>query len=157
MLETLRTLLRLGELNISKSLLHKGSQTWTSWRRLTQSQDHLHESVSIALVGKYTKLHDSYLSVIKSLEHAAMACSRKLDLIWVDASHLETATELASPGDYHKAWHEIYTANGILVPGGFGTRGTEGMIAAVSEASVMTLCKRQLMTIELGEIRSDNL
>jgi CTP synthase len=86
-----------------------------------------------------------------------MACSRKLDLIWVDASHLETATELASPGDYHKAWHEICTANGILVPGGFGTRGTEGMIAAVSEVSVMTVCKRQLMTIELGEIRSDNI
>lgn len=147
MLETLRTLLRLGELNIPKSLLYKGSQTWTSWRRLTQSQDHLHESVSIALVGKYTKLHDSYLSVIKSLEHAAMACSRKLNLIWIESSHLETATEQASPGNYHKAWHEICTANGILVPGGFGTRGIEGMIAAVSEASATTLCRRRIMTV----------
>ena len=131
MMVTLRTLLRLGDLSISKPLVHKGSQTWDAWRLLTQSQDHVHESVSIALVGKYTNLHDSYLSVIKSLEHAAMACSRKLNLIWVDAAHLETATEQTSPGEYHKAWHEICTAHGILVPGGFGDRGTEGMIAAV--------------------------
>ena len=132
MLETLRTLLRLEELEIPKSLAHRGAQTWNAWRALTYSQDHVHETVSIALVGKYTNLHDSYLSVIKSLEHAAMACSRKLNLIWVDAAHLETATEQTSPGEYHKAWHEICTADGILVPGGLGTRGTEGMIAAVS-------------------------
>ena len=83
-------------------------------------------------LGKYTNLHDSYLSVIKSLEHAAMACSRKLNLVWVDASHLELATQAdsATAGQYHKAWHEVYTAQGILVPGGFGHRGTEGMIAA---------------------------
>lgn len=131
MLKTLRTLLRLGDLTISKSLVQKGAQTWNAWRLLTQSQDHVHDSVSIALVGKYTNLHDSYLSVIKSLEHSAMACSRKLNLVWVDAAHLEAATEQTSPEVYHKAWHEICTADGILVPGGFGERGTEGMIAAV--------------------------
>lgn len=132
MLKTLRDILRLNELDVSPSLLKKGHQTWHAWKTLTTSQDHAHETVSIALVGKYTNLHDSYLSVIKSLEHAAMACSRKLNLIWVDAAHLEPANEVASPGEYHKAWHEMCTAQGILVPGGFGTRGTEGMIAAVS-------------------------
>ncbi|KAG6999376.1 CTP synthase [Physcia stellaris] len=133
MLKTLRDILRLNELDVSPSLLKKGHQTWHAWKTLTTSQDHAHETVSIALVGKYTNLHDSYLSVIKSLEHAAMACSRKLNLIWVDAAHLEPANEVASPGEYHKAWHEMCTAQGILVPGGFGTRGTEGMIAAVIE------------------------
>jgi CTP synthase len=59
-----------------------------------------------------------------------MACSRKLNLIWVDASHLEKATSVSAPEIYHKAWHEVCTADGILVPGGFGHRGTEGMIAA---------------------------
>lgn len=85
-------------------------------------------------MGKYTSLHDSYLSVVKSLEHAAMACSRKLNLIWVDASHLEPATSASSPAEFHKAWHEICTADGILVPGGFGHRGTEGMIEAAKWA-----------------------
>ena len=132
MLKTLEDILRLKELDPSPSLREKGRQIWHAWKALTTSQDHIHESVSIALVGKYTNLHDSYLSVIKSLEHAAMACSRILNLIWVDATHLEPATEEASPEKYHKAWHEICTAQGIIVPGGFGTRGTEGMIAAVS-------------------------
>lgn len=134
LITSLRDILRLGSLTISPSLSKKGAQTWHAWKTLTGSQDHLYQSVSIALVGKYTNLHDSYLSVIKSLEHAAMACSRKLNLIWVDASHLETASSQSSPADYHKAWHEVCTAQGILVPGGFGHRGTEGMIAAAQWA-----------------------
>lgn len=92
------------------------------------------EKVTIALVGKYTNLHDSYLSVIKSLEHSALACQRKLNLVWIDASNLEKATMDFSPETFHKAWHELCTADGVLVPGGFGTRGTEGMIAAAAWA-----------------------
>ena len=134
MLKTLRDLLRLDAMNVPSNLLRRGKQTWQAWKTLTTSQNHVHETVSIALVGKYTNLHDSYLSVIKSLEHAAMACSRKLHLMWVDATHLEPAIEASHPGEYHKAWHEICTAQGILVPGGFGTRGTEGMIAAAKYA-----------------------
>lgn len=134
LIASLRDILRLDALTISPALSKKGAQTWHAWKTLTSSQDHLYQSVSIALVGKYTNLHDSYLSVIKSLEHAAMACSRKLNLIWVDASHLETATLMSSPGDYHKAWHEVCKAQGILVPGGFGHRGTEGMIEAARYA-----------------------
>lgn len=70
------------------------------------------------------------MSVCKALEHAAMHCKKKLDLIWVDSSHLEDTTQQTSPADYHKAWHAVCMANGILVPGGFGHRGTEGMIRA---------------------------
>ena len=127
-------ILRLDLLAVSETLIQKGSQTWHSWKSLTSSQDYHYQSVTIALVGKYTNLHDSYLSVIKSLEHAAMACNRKLDLAWVDASHLELATNTSSPAEFHKAWHILCTAQGILVPGGFGLRGTEGMIAAANWA-----------------------
>jgi CTP synthase len=65
-----------------------------------------------------------------------MAVSRRLDLVWIDASHLEPETLSSSPAEYHKAWHQLCTAQGILVPGGFGHRGTEGMIAAASWARV---------------------
>jgi CTP synthase len=63
-----------------------------------------------------------------------MACRKKLNLVWVDASNLEQESSVSSPADFHKAWHEVCTADGILVPGGFGLRGTEGMIAAANWA-----------------------
>jgi CTP synthase len=132
----LRSLFNLDAAKISPALVTKGQSIWHEWKTLTTSQDRFLETekVTIALVGKYTNLHDSYISVIKSLEHSAMACQRKLNLVWVDASHLEQATRDASPEQFHKAWHELCTADGVLVPGGFGQRGTEGMIAAATWA-----------------------
>ncbi|KAK5451793.1 CTP synthase ura7 [Exophiala xenobiotica] len=132
----LRELFRLDQYTIPPSLVEKGQKIWRDWNTLTKSQNrriHL-EEVTIALVGKYTNLHDSYLSVIKSLEHSAMACSRALNLVWIDASNLEKTTLESSPESYHKAWHDLCTADGVLVPGGFGHRGTEGMIAAANWA-----------------------
>ncbi|KAH8152955.1 uncharacterized protein LAJ45_03182 [Morchella importuna] len=126
--------LQLDKLEVLPALLEKGQQTWTHWKQLTLAQDRLFDQVSIALVGKYTDLHDSYLSVIKSLEHSAMRCGRKLNLIWVEAEALETQMSTQDPAKYHKAWHDVCTANGVLVPGGFGVRGTEGMIAAAKWA-----------------------
>ncbi|KIX03845.1 CTP synthase [Rhinocladiella mackenziei CBS 650.93] len=135
-LSQVHDLFRLEAYPISPALVKKGQQTWNDWKALTTSQERFLESekVTIALVGKYTNLHDSYLSVIKSLEHSAMACRRKLNLVWVDASNLEKATMESSPESFHKAWHELCTADGVLVPGGFGHRGTEGMIAAANWA-----------------------
>jgi CTP synthase len=134
--DQLRNLFRLDAYPIAPALVAKGEQIWKDWKKLTTSQERFLESekVTVALVGKYTNLHDSYLSVIKALEHSAMACQRKLNLIWVDASNLEKATLDVSPETYHKAWHELCTADGVLVPGGFGHRGTEGMIAAANWA-----------------------
>jgi len=131
---TIGDILKLDAVPKAKFLVDRGQRTWTEWKRLTTQQDRLFESVSIVLVGKYTNLHDSYLSVIKSLEHSAMRCGKKLKLIWVDASDLEDNAKLMSPADFHKAWHEVCTADGILVPGGFGQRGTEGMIQAAKWA-----------------------
>lgn len=122
--------LKISKQSIAPSLVTKGEKIWRQWKTLATSQEHVYETVSIALVGKYVSLHDSYLSVIKSLEHAAMACRRKLNIIWVDATNLEQETKESNPEAFHKAWHDVCTAEGILVPGGFGARGTEGMIAA---------------------------
>jgi CTP synthase len=132
----LSSLFRLDSYTISPGLVAKGQSTWHDWKALTTSQERFLETerVTIALVGKYTNLHDSYLSVIKSLEHSAMACARKLNLVWIDASNLEQTTLQSSPEAFHKAWHELCTADGVLVPGGFGHRGTEGMIAAATWA-----------------------
>ena len=63
-----------------------------------------------------------------------MTCSRKLELITIDAEHLEEVTRHSDPAAFHKAWHQLYTANGVLVPGGFGERGTDGMISAIRSA-----------------------
>ncbi|KAH6712009.1 CTP synthase-like protein [Leptodontidium sp. MPI-SDFR-AT-0119] len=134
LVKTIRNILKLDDIPKAKSLVDRGQRTWTEWKNLTSQQDRLFDTVSIVLVGKYTNLHDSYLSVIKSLEHSAMRCGKKLNLVWVDASNLEDQARTDDPAAFHKAWHEVCTANGILVPGGFGPRGTEGMIAAAKWA-----------------------
>lgn len=122
--------LRLDTLTLSPPLVRKGGAIWETWKSLCLSLQHLTDKIEVTLVGKYLENPDSYLSVIKSLEHAAMRCKLKLELKFVDAEHLETETSKSDPASFHKAWHEVCTASGILVPGGFGSRGTEGMIAA---------------------------
>jgi CTP synthase len=130
----MRDLFKLPAIIDSPQLVSKGQKIWTEWKTLTTGQERMFESVNIVLVGKYTTLHDSYLSVIKSLEHSSMRCGKKLNLIWVDAEDLEDEKKAQYPAAYHKAWHEVCTADGILVPGGFGLRGTEGMIKAAQWA-----------------------
>lgn len=116
------------------SLIKSGAQTWKIWKNLTATQDRAFDTVRICLVGKYTALQDAYLSVRKSLEHASMRCARKLEITWLDSSDLEPETETTSPAAYHKAWGSLCTSSGIIVPGGFGQRGTEGMVAAAKWA-----------------------
>ncbi|EMG47952.1 URA7 CTP synthase [Candida maltosa Xu316] len=125
---------RLNITDIDKQAIVKGEQLLTKWRSLTSSHDKSFETVTIALVGKYTHLHDSYLSVIKSLEHASMRCNRRLKIEWVESTNLEEETKKENLSEFHKAWHHVCQADGILVPGGFGSRGIEGMIAAAKYA-----------------------
>lgn len=130
----LRSDLRLDDQSLSQDLVSKGKYLWNQWISLTTQPQETLEPVNVVLVGKYTSLHDSYLSVVKSLEHSAMQCRRRLNLMWVDSEHLEPSAREREPANFHKAWHEVCTAHGVLVPGGFGTRGTEGMIAAAQWA-----------------------
>lgn len=134
LIRSLTKRLHLDEIEVSASRAQKGMKLWNRWQGLTIAHDRLFDKVTIVLVGKYTKVQDSYISVVKSLEHAALACNRKLILEWVDASDLEPEATSASPKAYHRAWHALCSADGVLVPGGFGTRGTEGMIAAAKWA-----------------------
>lgn len=134
MVDFLTRRLRLDELNISGEMAHKGEELFNKWSSLTTKHDQSFEKVTIAIVGKYTNLHDSYLSVIKSLEHSAMRCGRKLEIVWVESTDLEPETESANKSNFHTAWQLVCKADGILVPGGFGSRGIEGMIAAAKWA-----------------------
>ena len=105
--------------------LGAGEPDMRHWQELV-TQIHAAEQhhVTIALVGKYTELHDAYLSVAESLFHAGTACGAQVDIRWVDSQHLtaENLTETLCGG------------SGILVPGGFGDRGIEGMILAAQYA-----------------------
>ena len=91
------------------------------WIALVDSIKSARGTVKIGLVGKYVQLRDAYLSVIEALKHACIHHGRKLELIWVDAESLEDE-ELRTT---------LEAADGILVPGGFGVRGTEGKIKSV--------------------------
>ncbi|ODQ45311.1 hypothetical protein PICMEDRAFT_74077 [Pichia membranifaciens NRRL Y-2026] len=134
MIHYLSKRLNLGELKINKDMQSKGEDLYHKWTSLTVQHDKSFEKVTIAIVGKYTNLHDSYLSVIKSLEHAAMKCVRRLEIVWVESSDLEPETESINKANFHTAWQLVCKADGILVPGGFGSRGIEGMIAAAKWA-----------------------
>ncbi|KAF9179041.1 CTP synthase ura7 [Haplosporangium sp. Z 11] len=121
-------------INITAPLQQKGADMWKRWNQLTAAQERLHDTVTIVLVGKYTNLQDSYASVVKALEHASLNCRKKLIMKWVEASDLESETRTANPVKYHEAWQDLCSAEGILVPGGFGNRGVEGKIAAAKWA-----------------------
>ncbi|KAL4578199.1 hypothetical protein LXL04_014319 [Taraxacum kok-saghyz] len=104
------------------------------WTAMAQRCDMLHEPVRVAMVGKYIGLSDAYLSVLKALLHASVACRRKLVINWVSASDLEDATALESPDVHEAAWNSLKAAEAVVVPGGFGDRGVEGKIIAAKYA-----------------------
>ncbi len=118
---------------------------WTAWRQLVADVRLSKPSVKVALVGKYVELHDAYMSVREALKHAALALGVEVDIRWVHSSDIEKGRE----------WAEMTGADGILVPGGFGSRGTEGKIQAIRHARqnkvpYLGLCLgMQLMCIEL--------
>ncbi len=96
----------------------------TEWTALVNKVQNLSEKVKIALVGKYVALQDAYLSVAEALRHAGYAYDSDIEIEWVDAEKVtdENVAEL------------VGSADGILVPGGFGDRGVEGKISAIRYA-----------------------
>ena len=94
------------------------------WTALVEREKAAKERVEIALVGKYVGLHDAYLSVVESLAHAGIINDVKVDIRWVDSEDLNdtNAAEL------------LKGCQGMLVPGGFGSRGIDGMLSAVKYA-----------------------
>ena len=104
--------------------LNAGEPDMRHWHELVEQIHRATRPVTIALVGKYTELHDAYLSVAESLFHAGTACGAQVDIRWVDSQYL-TAENIADA---------LADCKGILVPGGFGDRGIEGMILAAQYA-----------------------
>ncbi|KAM0452647.1 hypothetical protein ACHAPV_009410 [Trichoderma viride] len=133
LLHLLQKGLALDKVTLSAAQIKQGQNLWGLWKKTVIPEHHL-EPVNIALVGKYVTLDDAYLSVRKSLEHSAMRCKRKLNLIPVDSEHLEKDMQTADPIKFHNAWKAVCEANGVIVPGGFGSRGIEGMIEATKWA-----------------------
>ncbi|MBB4664820.1 CTP synthase [Conexibacter arvalis] len=101
----------------------------TGWEELTARAVGARQRVRIALVGKYIKLEDAYLSVVESLKHAGIEHGTQIEVDWIDSEQLETEDALARLGE----------ADGVLVPGGFGGRGIEGKIAAARVAREQSL------------------
>ncbi|XP_012140951.1 CTP synthase isoform X4 [Megachile rotundata] len=100
------------------------------WRDLADRIDHLRKEVNIALVGKYTKLEDSYASVTKALQHACIQAGYKLKLTYIEADNLEQTMKTTNPVLYHEAWQQLCKSSGVIVPGGFGKRGMQGKMEA---------------------------
>jgi CTP synthase len=91
---------------------------------MVERSKHTTSSVTIGIIGKYTDLHDAYLSVVESLKHAAIFNSTELKIIWIDS---EEITE-------KNAGVLLSSLDGIIIPGGFGARGIEGKINATRYA-----------------------
>ncbi|KAL5292977.1 CTPS1 family protein [Megaselia abdita] len=115
------------QLNISQA---DRANCLSKWKGLAERADILHKEVTIAIVGKYTKLEDSYASINKALQHASLDVGYKLKLKYIDATNLEEETKDKNPTLYHEAWQDLCKVQGVVVPGGFGVRGMEGKISA---------------------------
>ncbi|KAJ0840005.1 putative CTP synthase (glutamine hydrolyzing) [Helianthus annuus] len=121
----------LKTLNLESEVRKPNLKEWTA---MAKRCDMLQEPVRVAMVGKYTDLSDSYLSVLKALLHASVVCRRKLVIIWVLATDLEDATAIENPDVHRAAWNSLKAADAVVVPGGFGDRGVEGKIIAAKYA-----------------------
>jgi CTP synthase len=110
----------LDELVCTKLALDTGPTELGEWAELTKRIDQRRELVEIALVGKYVKLQDAYLSVHEALKHAGLHNGSAVRVRWVDAENMS----------YEEAAELLDTVDGVLVPGGFGSRGWEGKILA---------------------------
>jgi CTP synthase len=110
----------LDRLVCEKLGLDVGEPDMGEWDTLVQRLGERRETVEIALVGKYVKLHDAYLSVHEALKSAGIAAGCHVNVRWVDAEHMTL----------DEAREELAGVDGVLVPGGFGSRGWEGKILA---------------------------
>jgi CTP synthase len=119
---------------------------WSDWERLVESVRKPKPTIKVALVGKYVELHDAYMSVREALKHAGLAQGVEVEIAWVHSADLEK----------DRGWDVMRSVDGIIVPGGFGSRGTEGKIRAArfareNNVPYLGLCLgMQLMVVELA-------
>jgi CTP synthase len=114
----------LDEIVLELLSLPKGQRDLTRWRQVVDAVRSATEEVSVGIVGKYVDLADSYKSLNEALIHGGLANGVKTNLVFIDSESLEGS---GYPG-------ELFEVDAILVPGGFGKRGIEGMIRAIEFA-----------------------
>ena len=123
---------------------------WKAWSKIVEEARREKQKVTVALVGKYVELHDAYLSVREALNHAALFIGVEVEIAWVHSNELENKKVNGH------AWEKVESADGVLIPGGFGGRGIEGKIRAIqyareSKTPYLGLCLgMQLMVVEFG-------
>lgn len=145
--------LNAGELILSKfGLEARREPEWNEWEWLVSEIVREKPSVNVALVGKYVELHDAYMSVREALKHAALSLGLEVNISWVHSSELEKG----------RSWDVLEAADGVVVPGGFGSRGTEGKIqtaryARENKVPYLGLCLgMQLMVVDLARYALDS-
>ena len=102
----------------------RATPDWGPWKQMVEDVRKPKPVVNIALVGKYVELKDAYMSVREAIKHAALSLGVEAEIQWVHSADLEKG----------KGWDEVKAADGIIVPGGFGSRGIEGKIQAAGYA-----------------------
>jgi CTP synthase len=114
----------IGQLIVNKMKIKANHCDLSQWRSLVESLKQPKEPVNIALVGKYVELEDAYYSVREALYHAGLFHNRSIEFNWVPSETLEQG----------ECDLQLRNAQGIIIPGGFGVRGIEGMVAAARYA-----------------------
>ncbi len=120
---------------------------WAHWKTMLEGFVNPKNAVGIAICGKYAELADSYVSVNEALKHAAAACNSRVDISWIETEQFE---------EDPSAFQKLSAFDGVLVPGGFGSRGTEGKLSAIRFAReknipFLGICFGfQLATVELA-------
>ena len=114
----------------------------SEWREMVERQAKAHKRVTIGLVGKYVMLHDAYLSVAEALRHGGIVNDAEVDIDWIDSEGIDDSN----------AAEKLSGCDGIIVPGGFGDRGIEGMISAIryareNKVPLFGICLGMQMTV----------
>ncbi len=119
---------------------------WSQWQAIVENVRREKPKITIALVGKYVELHDAYISVRESINHAALSLGVEAEIRWIHSAELERVRSL----------EPLEGVDGVIVPGGFGTRGIEGKIQAAHFARTylvpyLGLCLgMQLMVVDFA-------
>jgi CTP synthase len=144
---------QVADIVLSKlGLAARPTPDWREWERLVAEVRRPKPSIRVGLVGKYVELQDAYMSVREALKHAGLALGREVEIDWIHSAELEKG----------HGWDMVHRADGIVVPGGFGTRGIEGKIAAARYARennvpYLGLCLgMQVMCIEFARWALDS-
>lgn len=117
---------RIDEIILKQFKLPVRKANLDEWKKLIDTVNNLKDEITVALVGKYIELHDAYISVIEALKHAGYQYRYKVNIKFVDSEELEKPNVKLD-----KVFKDV---KGIVVPGGFGSRGIEGKIRAVEYA-----------------------